>query len=374
MIVPEVCWSAPGRVNLIGEHTDYNDGLAVPIAIPLAVTCRARTNQAQALDVVSRQQPGKGVEIRLADLPEALEDTPAWARYPLGIAAELRRRGYRMGGARLDIDGKVPLGAGLSSSAALCIAVATALRALFALPIGDRELIEIAQRVENEFVGAPTGILDQTASLWCAERQALLLDVREFAAGSPDAVRHLPFDLAGHGLRLLVVDTGRAHRHSDGGYARRREECRLAAHALGVCSLREAQVADLGRVGDPVLRRRARHVITENQRVMRVAEILSDQADPRTIGPVLSAGHRSLAEDFQVSTEALDTVVAAAEQAGAYGARMVGGGFGGSVLALADADRVEKVSSAVRTALVEQGTEPARILTVVAARGAHRIE
>lgn len=369
-------WSAPGRVNIIGEHTDYNDGFVLPIAIPLTTTCTARTRRDGVVRVSSRQYPEQSAEVR--DLAGEWETVPRWARYPLGVVAELRRRGHRVAGLDLGLDSTVPVGAGLSSSAALCCSVAVAVRELCAPDIGDRELIDIAHTAENDYAGVPTGVLDHVASILCTAGHALYLDVRRFRQTTADTTEdtgheQIPFALDRFGLRLLVVDTGHGHRLADGGYARRRAECGAAAVALGVESLRDiGSIDELSGLADALLRRRAHHVVTENARVCAVADLLRGGADPREIGPLLTAGHVSLRDDFAVSVPVLDAVVDAAVSAGAHGARMVGGGFGGSVIVLVDDAAAEVTAQAVRSRLSREGFPVPRIFGVTAARGAGR--
>nr|WP_280461724.1 galactokinase [Nocardia carnea] len=364
-------WSAPGRVNLIGEHTDYNDGFVLPIAIPLAVTCRGVRHTDEPVRVRSRQRPGEPVRLPAADLAAERDRVPGWARYPLGVLAEFGRRGHQVEGLDLEFDGEVPAGAGLSSSAALCCATAVAVRDLCAPETGDRELIDIARAAENDYVGAPTGILDHAASILCTAGHALFLDVRAFQSSETGGFEQLPFDLAATGLRLLVIDTGQAHEHAGGGYATRRAECAEAAAALGVGSLRDiGGVEQLTGLTDPVLYRRAHHVVSENERVRRVAALLREGVDPRAIGPLLSEGHASLRDDFAVSTEILDAAVDTAQAAGAHGSRMVGGGFGGSIIALVDTADAERVGEAVRRRLAEIGYDRSRTFEAIAGPGA----
>lgn len=372
-------WVAPGRVNIIGEHTDYNDGFVLPIALPLVMECRAGVRTDAEVRVVSRQRPDEPVRVAVADLAAQRDRVPGWSRYPLGVVAEFVRRGHEIGGVDLELDGAVPIGAGLSSSAALSCAVAIALRDLFAPTVTDRELIEFARAAENDYVGAPTGLLDQSASILCTAGHALFLDVRRFvqdgvgAGANTVAHEQIPFDLARFGLELLVIDTGQPHEHVDGGYAERRAQCEAAAAELGVPALRDVDsVAALDRISDDVLRRRARHVVTENARVATVAQKLRDGADPCVIGPLLTAGHASLRDDFEVSTPALDAAVDAALAAGAHGARMVGGGFGGSAIALIDRARTDAVVAAVRNRFADAGFAEPRTFVVGPAAGAHR--
>ncbi|WP_405161345.1 galactokinase [Nocardia sp. NBC_01499] len=371
-------WVAPGRVNIIGEHTDYNDGYVLPIALPLVVECAASVRADGNVRVVSRQRPDETVLVGVGELAAQRDRVPGWSRYPLGVVAEFVRRGHAIGGVDLALDGAVPIGAGLSSSAALSCAVAIALRDLFAPTVTDRELIEVARAAENDYVGAPTGLLDQSASIMCTAGHALFLDVRRFAASDDaNAVAHeqIPFDLARFGLELLVIDTGQPHEHVDGGYAERRAQCEAAAAQLGVPALRDVDsVAALDRISDDVLRRRARHVVTENARVLSVAKRLRSGADPRAIGPILTEGHASLRDDFEVSTPALDAAADAAVAAGAHGARMVGGGFGGSVIALVDREHTDAVVAAVRNRFADAGFAEPRTFVVGPAAGAHRAD
>jgi len=373
---PVNTWAAPGRVTVIGEHTDYNAGFVLPVALPLVTRCTVRRTGEPVARMVSAQRPGETVTVALAGLAEARERIPGWARYVAGVIDAFAARGIAVPGVRIEVDGAVPIGAGLSSSAALTCAVAGAVRDLCAPELDRRALIDIAVAAENHYVGAPTGVLDQAASLLCTAGHALFLDVRQFGAGpgggSAEAgCAQIPFDLAAAGLVLLVVDTGQPHENAAGGYARRRAECEAAARELGVRSLREiAGPAQVTRIGDPVLRRRARHVVTENARVAAVAARLRAGADPREIGPILTEGHASLRDDFEVSTPALDEAVDAAIAAGAYGARMVGGGFGGSAIALVDRARAAAVAPAVGQRLTAAGHPRPRTFAVVPSAGA----
>ncbi|NKY86148.1 galactokinase [Nocardia veterana] len=359
-------WVAPGRVNIIGEHTDYNGGYALPIALPQVVTCRATVTDDGFVRVGSAQHAGETVCEPIDDLAESA--VRGWARYPLGVVHEFRRRGHDLPGVVLEIDGAVPVGAGLSSSAALECAVALALRDLFGLDVDRTELIDIGRAAENSYVGAATGTLDQSAALLCTAGHALFLD---FASG---ASAQVPFDPAGAGLRLLVADTGSPHRLADGEYGRRRSECEAAARELGVASLRMLTDPDqVRRLADPVLRRRARHVITENARVLTVVELLRAGRDPRAIGPLLTAAHGSLRDDFDVSTPELDAAVAAALDAGAHGARLVGGGFGGSIIALVKAVDTESIEAAIRRRFSSAGFAEPRFFHAAPSAGARRI-
>jgi galactokinase len=360
---PEGVWAAPGRVNVIGEHTDYNDGFVLPIALPHTTRAAVGRRSDGRIALASLQGDREVVELALEEMVPGRPG--GWAGYPAGVVAGLRDR--LAGGVSVLVDTDVPVGAGLSSSAALTCSVALALRDLVAPELTRNDLVELARRSENDFVGAPTGILDQSASLLCTAGHALFLDTRE------QRTEQVPLDLAAQGLELLVVDTGTSHTHADGGYGDRRRECEEAAADLGVPALRDVtDVADL--VGlDDVLLRRARHILTENARVLEVVAILRGTGDPRAIGPVLTEGHASLREDFQISTDELDACVDAALGAGAHGARMVGGGFGGSAVVLVDRDRAEAVACAVRDEFDRRGYTAPRTFDVLPSAGARRL-
>ena len=370
---PEGVWAAPGRVNVIGEHTDYNGGFVLPVALPHTTRAAVGRRTDGRLVLASLQHPGPPVEVALDDLTPGRPG--GWAGYPAGVVHELGNR--VPGGLSILVDGDVPSGAGLSSSAALSCSVALALRDLLGLDLDREQLVDVARRAENDFVGAPTGILDQSASLLCTAEHALFLDTADRSS------EQVPLDLAGAGLALLVIDSGTTHDHAEGGYGDRRRECEQAAERLGVRLLRN--VDDVARLdvladGSPegeVLLRRARHIVTENARVLQVVATLrasgGGNTDPRAIGPVLTAGHESLRDDFEISIPLLDALVEAAVAAGALGARMVGGGFGGSAIALVDADALETVTAAVRERFARDGEPPPRTFPVVPAAGARRL-
>ena len=361
---PRGAWRAPGRVNLIGEHTDYNDGFALPFAIGPGVSAAAARRADGLLALTSRQAPGGDVSLPIDELAPGSVD--GWAAYPAGVAWALRAAGYPIGGVSIAFDSDLPLGAGLSSSAALECAVALALTELHGLAVPRPQLADLARRAENDFVGAPTGIMDQSAALLCQAGHALLLDCR---SGIGTAV---PLDPAAAGLTLLVIDTRARHALTDGGYAARRQACEDAAAALGVRSLRD--ITDSSElVGiDPLLQRRARHVVTENSRVLAAAALLRSGQLART-GPLLTASHASLRDDFEVSWPAADATVEAALQAGACGARMTGGGFGGSVIALVHSERDEQVKAAVADRFAQQGWPVPRFTDAVPSAGARRV-
>jgi galactokinase len=360
---PTALWAAPGRVNLIGEHTDYNDGYVLPFALPLRVVV---AGSPAAGWTVRSAEAGESVTFAATDLaaPGGVE---GWAAYVAGVVWALREAGFDVPGARLALASDVPLGAGLSSSAALESAVLTALVDLggLDLPVADRTAL--AQRAENAYAGVPTGIMDQSASIRCREGHALFLDCRSLD------VEHIPFDLARDGLAVLVVDTKAPHRHAGGEYADRRRACEAAAAALGVPALRDAVLADLDRLPDDVVRRRARHVVTENQRVLDTVALLRS-GRVREIGPLMTASHASMRDDFEITVPEVDVAVGAALDTGAYGARMTGGGFGGCVLALVDAAAAPKVASAVVDAFADRGFAEPSWFTAAAGPGASRID
>jgi galactokinase len=368
---PAGVWAAPGRVNVIGEHTDYNGGFVLPIALPHTTRAAVGPRADGAVAFSSVQQPEDDVVVPLAELEPGHPN--GWAGYPAGVVHELRAAVAAIGGLSVLVDSDVPAGAGLSSSAALECAVALAVRDLCAPELSADDLVDVARRAENDFVGAPTGILDQSASMLCTAGHALFLDTRDRSRVQ------VPFDLAAAGLALLVVDTGQTHEHAGGGYGDRRRECEEAAQRLGVGLLREIDdVAALAVLSDgtpegELLLRRARHIVTEDARVLDVVATLRGEDDVRAIGPVLTAGHTSLREDFQISTDLLDLVVDAAVEAGAYGARMVGGGFGGSAIALVDSARLDEVTAAIVQRFTSTASAPPRTFVAVPSAGARRL-
>jgi galactokinase len=361
---PRGAWRAPGRVNLIGEHTDYNEGFVLPFAIGAGLSAAAAQRDDGVLALASRQAPGDDLAVPLDSLTPG--SVSGWAAYPAGVAWALREAGYPIGGASIAIDSDIPLGAGLSSSAALECAVALTLTELYGLTVPRAQLAAMARRAENDFVGAPTGIMDQSAALLSQAGHALLLDCR---SGIGTAV---PLDPASAGLGLLVIDTRVRHELTDGGYAARRRACEDAAQALGVRSLRDITDGSQLTGIDPLLERRARHVVTENNRVLVTAQLLRE-GDLTGTGPLLTASHESLRDDFEVSWPAADATVAAALEAGACGARMTGGGFGGSVIALVPADREEAVRAAVAETFARQGWTAPGFSDAVPSAGARRI-
>ncbi|MFD6696679.1 galactokinase [Micromonospora aurantiaca (nom. illeg.)] len=361
-------WAAPGRVNLIGEHTDYNDGFVLPFALPLRTVVAA----APALDgrwTVWSELDDEPVEFGAAEADEPGR-VDGWAAYVAGVVWALRADGHDVPGARLAVASDVPVGSGLSSSAAIESAVLAALVDLGGLDLPAGRWPRLAQRAENDYVGAPTGIMDQSAVIRGRAGHALFLDCRT------EEVEQIPFDLDGAGLAVLVIDSRAPHRHADGEYAARRKSCEQAAATLGVTALRDVDVTDLdaalARLDDDETRRRVRHVVTENQRVLDTVALLR-AGRVRDTGPLLTASHASMRDDFEITVPEIDTAVEAALAAGAYGARMTGGGFGGCVLALVDADAADAVAAAVTEAYAERGFTAPGTLTVLPADGVTRL-
>jgi galactokinase len=372
---PTGVWGAPGRVNLIGEHTDYNDGYVLPFALPHLTAVAASVAAPAASGAPDRpqwtvwsEQTDETVHFGPDDLVPGR--ITGWAAYVAGVVWVLREAGFPVPGARLAIASDVPLGAGLSSSAALECAVLTALADLggFDLPVRDRP--RLAQRAENDYAGMPCGIMDQSAATLCVDGHALFLDCRTLA------VEQIPFDVAAQGLAVLVIDTKAPHRHVDNEYRARRAACETAAARLGVPALRDISVAGLdgalSTLDDEVLRRRVRHVVTEDQRVLDTVDLLR-AGDVAGIGPLMTASHVSLRDDYEVTVPEVDTAVDAALEAGSYGARITGGGFGGCVLALVDTGRAESIGAAVAKAYAARGFAAPAWFVAVPGQGARRL-
>jgi galactokinase len=372
-VEPEGVWAAPGRVNLIGEYTDFNDGFVMPMALPHTAVAAVARRDDDVLRVHSADVEGG---IVLLD-PNALEPLAPlaggggakWASYPAGVLWALREAGHRVAGADIHLASTVPTGAGLSSSAALEVVTALALNDLYNLGLSRPEVAVIAQRAENAFVGVPCGVMDQMASACSVAGHALFLDTRDLS------YRQVPFDLAARGLRLLVVDTRVKHELGDGAYAERRAGCEAGARALGVRALRDVPYAHLSealaRLDDETVRRYVRHVVSDNERVVRTIALL-DAGDVRAVGPVLTEGHGSLRDDLRVSCAELDLAVEAANAAGALGARMTGGGFGGSAIVLVTEPQADAVAEAVKRAFAGAKFVAPRVFDAVPSQGARR--
>ncbi|EST26592.1 galactokinase [Streptomyces roseochromogenus] len=366
---PEGVWAAPGRVNLIGEHTDYNDGFVMPFALPHETIAAVSRRDDGLLRLHSADVEGGVAELSPDALAPGSDD--AWTAYPAGVVWALREAGHEVTGADVHLSSTVPTGAGLSSSAALEVVIALALNDLYDLGLRRWKLARLCQRAENVYVGAPTGIMDQTASACCEAGHALFLDTCDLSQ------RQIPFDLAAEGLRLLVVDTQVKHAHSGGEYGKRRAGCEKGAALLGVDALRDIPYAGLdaalARLGDEEETvRLVRHIVTENHRVERVVDLL-EAGDTRAIGPVLTEGHASLRDDFHISCPELDLVVDTALGAGALGARMTGGGFGGSAIVLAEASDVDTQTKAIEEAFAAAAFKTPRLFEAVPSAGARRL-
>ncbi|MGW1166444.1 galactokinase [Streptomyces sp. NPDC001153] len=366
---PEGVWAAPGRVNLIGEHTDYNDGFVMPFALPHRAVAAVSRRTDGVLRLHSADIEGGVRELRLDALAPQSDDD--WTAYPAGVVWALREAGHGVTGADVHLSSTVPTGAGLSSSAALEVVIALALNDLYGLDLPRWKLARLCQRAENVYVGAPTGIMDQTASACCEQGHALFLDTRDLSQ------QQIPFDLAAEGLRLLVVDTQVKHAHSGGEYGKRRAGCEKGAALLGVDALRDVPYAGLdsalARLGDEEeVRRLVRHIVTENHRVERVVGLLR-AGETRAIGPVLTEGHASLRDDFRISCPELDLVVDTALANGALGARMTGGGFGGSAIVLTEATDVDTLTKAVEEAFAAAGFKAPRVFEAVPSAGARQV-
>ncbi len=370
---PDGVWRAPGRVNLIGEHTDYNLGFVLPFAIDknaLVAVRRKSANEPDAarLDFASTFEAGAQppiTSVQLADLEPG--SVSGWAAYPASVAWVLGQQdGVDLSGFELLVDSDVPVGSGLSSSHALEVGTIVALNELFELGLSATDMARLTQRAENEFVGAPTGIMDQSASLMSHAEHALFLDCRSMESSA------VPLPLAAHDAVVLVIDTRVEHSHVDGGYGARRASCEAAAAALGVEALREiSSVSELEALSDPVTLRRARHIVTENRRVLDTVKALC-AGDLHAVGALLNLSHESMRDDYEISSIELDAAVEAAQSAGAIGARMTGGGFGGSAIALIRREQIPAVSQAVYEAFEQAGYLRPNIFTVIADEGAGR--
>lgn len=420
---PHGVWRAPGRVNLIGEHTDYNDGFVLPFAIDRAAMVAGRLKQPSdtrtgTADLASTYASDGGDYSRASFTVSELTpgSVDGWGAYPAGVVYVLASLdGAEVPGFELLLDSTVPVGAGLSSSHAVEVATIVALNDLLGLGLSHPDLARLTQRAENEFVGAPTGIMDQSASLMGRAGGALFLDCRTLES------EIVPLPLAEHGLSVLVIDTKVAHSHADDGYAARRTSCERAAATLGVNSLRDIPIADdaapatiaatgtvpgsapntaadaapatgpvpgappnkgtsrtdLSAPGtldvlDDETARRVRHVLSENGRVLETVRRLR-QGDLSGVGELMTASHVSLRDDYEVSCLELDLAVDAALNTGAIGARMTGGGFGGSAIALVHESQLDQVRDAVLRTFADHELQSPDTFTVLPADGAQRI-
>jgi galactokinase len=357
---PDLVAAAPGRVNLIGEHIDYSEGFVLPFAIKDRTLVAARKRDDSTVRIASAQRRSKIVTVDISEVRPGLKGE--WERYALGV---LWSMGVKSG-VDLLIDGHVPLGAGLSSSAALECSVATAMNHLFDMGFNLEELARLTQKAENQYVGVPCGIMDQSVSLMASRGFALLLDCRDLST------RNIPFDVASHGLELLIIDTQAHHALTDGGYAERRASCEAVAAKLSVKSMRELTMAQLDSARATLSETeyiRARHAITEMQRVLDCVDALGS-GDFVRVGQLINESHHSLRDDYTVSCPELDTAVEASLAAGALGSRMVGGGFGGSAIALIEAAKTSQTISAIEKAFADKKFKAPRFFTSLPSQGA----
>ena len=359
-VEPDLVAAAPGRVNLIGEHIDYSDGFVLPFAIKDRTLVAARKRNDSTVRIASAQRRNKIVTVDISKVKPGLKGE--WERYALGVLWAL---GVKEG-VDLLIDGHVPLGAGLSSSAALECSVATAMNHLFDLGFNLEELARLTQKAENQYVGVPCGIMDQSVSLMATQGSALLLDCRDLST------KNIPFDVASSGLELLIIDTQAHHALTDGGYAERRASCESVVAKLGITSLRELSMEQLensrGLLSETEFVR-ARHAITEMKRVLECVDALS-KSEFEKVGELINQSHASLRDDYTVSCPELDSAVEAALAAGALGSRMVGGGFGGSAIALIQASKTTETIRSIEKAFASKGFKAPRFFTSLPSQGA----
>ena len=362
---PVGVWAAPGRVNLIGEHTDYNDGYVMPFALAQRVLIAAAPRGDGTWRVTSLNNDSTET-FRPADLQPGMT---GWQAYVAGVVWALDEAGHRVGGADLVLTSDVPEGAGLSSSAALECSVLTALADLNDLDIAGLERAKLARRAENVFVGAPTGLMDQAASTLCTAGHALFFDCRT------DEAEQVRFDTASAGIEILALDTKTPHALVDSEYAARRASCEEAARLLGVPALRDVTNLDtaLDQLPDTVIRRRVRHVVTENARVLEAVTVLR-AGRIADLAPLLDASHASMRDDFEITVPQVDLAVEVARASGALGARMTGGGFGGCIIALVPAGEVEGIASDIASGFADAGYGPPAHFAALPSAGAQRLQ
>ena len=363
---PAGVWAAPGRVNVIGEHTDYNDGYVMPFALAQRVLIAAAPRNDHGTWTVTSLNNRSTKIFRDADLQPGMT---GWQAYVAGVVWALKEAGHRIDGADLVLTSDVPKGAGLSSSAALECAVLIALADLNELEIPGLERAKLARRAENAFVGAPTGLMDQAASTLCTAGHALFFDCRT------DAAEQVLLDTLSSGLEILVLDTKTPHALVDSEYAARRTSCEEAARLLGVPALRDVTDLDaaLAHLSDPVMRRRVRHVVTENARVLEAVAILR-AGRIVDLAPLLDASHESMRDDFEITVPQVDLAVDVARASGALGARMTGGGFGGCIIALVEAGDSNRIGDEITVKFGAAGYGPPTHFTAVPSAGAERLE
>ena len=356
----EVLAEAPGRVNLIGEHIDYSEGFVLPFAIADRTYAAIARNIDGLVRIASQQRKNRIFTIDISDVkPGSAGD---WEKYVLGVIWTLDIST----GVDILVDGHVPSGAGLSSSAALECSVAVGLNTLFSLGKSLEDLARATQKAENDYVGMPCGIMDQSVSLMGREGSALLLDCRDLSTES------VPFDVASQGLELLIIDTQAHHALVDGGYAERRASCESVAAKFTIPSMRNLSMVVLDSRKSEITEveyLRARHAVTEIARVKDAVAALK-ASDFTTLGRLINESHISLRDDYTVSCPELDVAVDASLAAGALGSRMVGGGFGGSAIALIKADQIESVKEAIKRSYAEHGFKAPRFFTSLPSAGA----
>ncbi|MDO5678107.1 MAG: galactokinase [Propionibacteriaceae bacterium] len=361
---PQGLWFAPGRVNLIGEHTDYNDGFVLPFALDKKAVIAGGRRDDDQLVLVSLELDDE-VHTSIGELSPGTE---GWFSYLAGVVWALREAGHSVGGANLVMTSDVPLGAGLSSSAAIECATVAALVDLYGLDIAPMDRAKIARVAENAYVGAPTGLLDQAASTLCKADHGLFLDCRTLET------EHVPLPMAEQGYEMLVLDTKTPHSHVDGEYGTRRATCEAAAAKLGIPALRDVEDLDaaLAQLDDETMIKRVRHVVTENERVLKAFE-LARTADLAELAPLLDESHASMRDDYEITVPTVDLAVDTAKAAGALGARMTGGGFGGCIIALTKAGEADRIGQAIADAFDEAGFGAPVWFTVTPAPGAGRL-
>ena len=361
---PTGIWAAPGRANLIGEHTDYNDGFVMPFALAQRVTVAAAPRDDDRWTVTSLNEDSTE-DFGRDDLTPGRS---GWSAYVMGVVWALEQAGHHVAGADLVLTSDVPVGAGLSSSAALECAVLTALVDLGGIDLAPLERAKLARRAENDFVGAPTGLMDQAASVLSTAGHALFFDCRTYA-DEPVAL-----DLPAAGLELLGLDTNTPHALVDSEYATRRATCEEASRLLGVTALRDVDdlEAALAQLPDAVMRRRVRHVVTENARVLAAADLLR-QGRVAELGPLLDASHASMRDDFEITVPTVNLAVETARAGGALGARMTGGGFGGCIIGLLPVGTSDQVAAAVAEQFAAAGFNPPAHFVGVPSAGAGRV-
>jgi len=356
----EVTAWAPGRVNIVGEHTDYNNGLVLPIAIDLGTWATVGVNTSSGIEITSAQFPGERFNVTDTNI----QSLPHWARYVAGSALTFMKSTDITSGLRVHVDSTVPLGAGLSSSASVECAIIVALDELFHANLPKLVIAELAQQAEHVYANVPCGLMDQVASMFGQIGEAILFDVKDMQ------IESLAFNPESSGVGLLVCDTKIRHSLAQGEYAIRRSQCNDASALLGLSSLRDVvSIADLDELPE-ILRKRARHVVTENTRVLSVVGAATS-GDWKRVGDLISKSHESLRDDFEVSIDEIDHAVSAAQNHGALGARIVGGGFGGSILILCENDNFKSVSEAVVRSLVIDGIDSPTLRTFSPTSGAH---